>query len=229
MPSYPSVETNGGTGNVTMYDTAPSSGGACNYGATNVLYYAAMSVNVQPGDGEGQWQGGRICVQCVNVTALTSQGPQSAVVRIMDKCPDGFCGIDLGGLAPVAIMLDGFGRYAGTWTFVSCNGHPEVSDGSPSLFVFAGSNAFWSRVQVRNPPAPVASIAWQDGAGAAQGSFPYASDPENSFEVPAAALQSAAAELRITVTYTDGSSSATVQVAPAELAAPNTSYPLVGP
>ncbi len=227
-PSYPSVEVNGGTGNVTMYSTAPSSGGACNYGATNVLYYAAMSVNVQPGDGDGQWQGGRICGQCVNVTALTAQGPQSVVVRIMDKCPDGFCGIDLGGLAPAAIMLDGSGRYDGTWTFVSCKGHPEVSDGVPSLFVLAGSNAFWSRVQVRNPPAAVASIAWQDVAGAAQGSFPYASDPENSFEVPTAALQSTAAEISIAVTYTDGSS-AMVQVAPAELAAPNTAYPLVGP
>jgi hypothetical protein len=224
-PSYPSVQTNGGVGNVTMYATAPSSGGACNFGATNVLYYAAMSVNVQPGDGKGQWQGGRICGQCVNVTVLTSQGSQSVVVRIMDKCPDGFCGVDLGGLAPAAIMLDGPGRYDGMWTFVSCNGHPEVSDGPPSLFVFAGSNAFWSRVQVRNPPAPVDTIGWQDTAGVVQGSFPYAADPENSFEVPAAVLQSSAAELQVVVTTTDGSS-ATVQLAPAQLAAPGASYPL---
>jgi hypothetical protein len=148
-PSYPQVQTDSGDGNVTMYDTAPSSGGACNYGTTSILYYAAMSVNVQPGDRKGQWQNGRICGQCVEVTALTSQGPQSVIVRITDKCPDSYCGIDLGGLAPAAIMLDGFGRYDGTWGFVSCTGHPEVSDGSPSLFVFAGSNAFWSRVQTQ--------------------------------------------------------------------------------
>ncbi len=224
---YPTVQTESGEGNVTMYDTAPSSGGACNYGTTGISYYAAMSVNVQPGDGKGQWQRGRICGQCVEVTALTSQGPLSVVVRIMDKCPDGYCGIDLGGLAPGAVMLDGFGRYDGTWRFVSCAGHPGVSDGPPSLFVFAGSNAFWSRVQVRNPPSAVDSIEWQDATGAAQGSFPYADAPENSFEVPTEVLQSAAAWLQITARYTDGSS-ATVQLAPGQLAVPNTSYLLVG-
>ena len=226
-PSYPQVQTDSGDGNVTMYDTAPSSGGACNYGTTNILYYAAMSVNVQPGDGKGQWQNGRTCGQCVEVTALTSQGPQSVIVRITDKCPDSYCGIDLGGLAPAAIMLDGFGRYDGTWRFVSCAGHPEVSDGPPSLFVFAGSNAFWSRVQVRNPPSAVDSIEWRDATGTVRGSFPYADDPENAYEVPAEVLQSGVAVLQITVHYTDDSS-ATVQLAPGQLAAPSTSYPLVG-
>jgi hypothetical protein len=95
------------------------------------------------------------------------------------------------------------------------------------LFVFAGSNAFWSRVQVRNPPSAVDSIEWQDATGAARGSFPYADDPENSFEVPTEVLQSAAAGLQITVRYADGSS-ATVQLGPGQLAVPNTSYPLVG-
>jgi len=182
--SYPIVQPGGGLGNITMYATAASTGGACNYGTTNILYYAAMSVNVVPGDGQGQWQGGRICGQCVEVTAFTSQGSKSVVVRIMDKCADGDCGIDLGGSAPAAIMSDGFGRYDGAWHFVSCAGHPEVSDGAPSLFVSPGSNAWWSRVQVRNPPWPVASIAWQDLAGAAQGTLPYATDPENTFDVP---------------------------------------------
>ncbi len=227
-PSYPQVQTDSGEGNVTMYDTAPSSGGACNYGTTSILYYAAMSVNLQPGDGKGQWQNGRICGQCVEVTALTSQGPQSVIVRIMDKCPDRYCGIDLGGLAPAAIMLDGSGRYDGTWRFVSCAGHTEVFDGLPSLSVFAGSNAFWSRVQVRNPPSATDSIEWQDATGTAQGSFPYADDPEDAFEVPAEVLQSGVALLQITVHYTDGSSAA-VRLAPAQLAAPSTSYPLVGP
>jgi hypothetical protein len=203
-PSYPIVEANGGQGNVTMYATAASSGGACNYGVTSVRYYVAVNVNVVPGDGQGEWQGGRICGQCVEVTAFTSQGPASVVVRIMDKCPDGDCGMDLGGSAPAAIMLDSFGRYNGSWRFVSCTGHPEVSDGAPSLFVSSGSNAWWSRVQVRNPASAVASIAWQDPAGSAQGSFPYATDPENTFEVPTAVLQSSAASIVITVQYTDG-------------------------
>jgi len=60
-----------------------------------------------------------------------------------------------------------------------------------------------------------------------QGSFPYADDPENAYEVPAEVLQSGVALLQITVHYTDGSS-ATVQLAPEQLAAPSTSYPLVG-
>jgi hypothetical protein len=208
-----------------MYATGPSAGGACNYGATSVLYYAAVNVNVAPGDGQGQWQGGRICGQCVEVTAFTSQGPASVVVRIMDKCPDGDCGMDLGGSAPAAIMLDGFGRYDGSWRFVSCAGHSEVSDGSPSLFVSDGSNAWWSRVQVRNPPWPVASIAWQDPAGSSHGAFPYAADPENTFEVPTAVLQSSATTIAITVQYADGST-ATAQLSPNQLAAASSSCSL---
>jgi hypothetical protein len=224
-PSYPIIQPTGGLGNVTMYSTGPSAGGACNYGATNVLHYAAINVNVAPGDGQGQWQGGRICGQCVEVTAFTSQGPASDIVRIMDKCPDVDCGIDLGGSAPTAVMLDHVGRYDGSWRFVSCTGHPEVSDGAPSLFVGSGSNAWWSRVQVRNPPWPVASIAWQDAASSTQGTFPYATDPENTFEVPMEVLQSPATTIAMTVQYADGRT-ATAQLSPNQLAAANTSYPL---
>jgi hypothetical protein len=122
-------------------------------------------------------------------------------------------------------MADGFGRYAGAWRFVSCASQPDVSDGAPSLFVSAGSNAWWSRVQVRNPPWPVSSIAWQDPVGAAQGTFPYATDPENTFEVPAQVLQLSAVSIAITVHYTDGTAAA-AQVSPSQLAAANTSYPL---
>ncbi|HTP25621.1 MAG TPA: expansin-like protein, partial [Anaeromyxobacteraceae bacterium] len=218
---------NGGLGNVTMYSTSASNGGACNYGSTKVMYYAAMSVNVAPGDGKGQWQGGRICGQCAEVTALTSQGPKSVVVRIMDKCPDAYCGVDLGGSAPGAVMLDGYGRYDGQWTFVSCTGHPEVSDGPPSLAVLNGSNQWWSRVQVRNPPAAVQSIAWQDASNAStQGTFTFATDVEGSFEVPVqAVLQSSIQSFLITVTYADGSK-ASVQVSRSQLGAAGSSYPL---
>jgi hypothetical protein len=224
-PSYPVVQPTGGQGNITMYATGPSAGGACNYGATSVLYYAAVNVNVAPGDGQGQWQGGRISGQCVEVTAFTSQGPESVVVRIMDKCPDGDCGMDLGGSAPAATMLDGFWRYDGSWRFVSCAGHSEVSDGSPSLFVSDGSNAWWSRVQVRDPPWPVAAIAWQDPAGSSHGAFPYAADPENTFEVPTVVLQSSATTIGIAVQYADGST-ATAQLSPNQLAAASSSYSL---
>ncbi len=225
-PVYPEILGDGGRGNVTMYSTAASQGGACNYGTTSVKYYAAMSVDVLPGDAQAQWQGGKICGQCAEVTALTSEGPKSVVVRIMDKCPDAYCGIDLGGSAPGAIMLDGAGRYEGKWRFVSCDGHPEVSDGAPTLDVLSGSNAWWSRVHVRNAPAATDSIEWQDANGSAHGFFPFATDPENSFEVPVdEVLQSGISSLLITVHYLDGTS-ATVTLSPSQLASQLTSYPL---
>ena len=225
-PVYPTILSDGGLGNVTMYSTAASDGGACNYGSTKVMYYAAINVNVVPGDNKGQWQGGRICGQCAEVTALTSQGPKTVVARIMDKCPDGNCGIDLGGSAPGTVMLDGAGRYTGKWRFVPCDGHPEVSDGSPTLDVLLGSNSWWSRVHVRNPPTAVSSIDWQDAAGSAKGTFLYATDPENAYEVPVnEVLQFGAASFLITVHYVDGRT-ATVQLSPAQLASQGGSYAL---
>lgn len=214
----------GGTGNVTVYSTAASAGGACNYGQTRVMRYAAINTSVQPGDGKGQWQAGRICGQCAEVTALTSQGTRSVVVRIMDKCPDASCGIDLGGTAPAAVMLDGAGRYLGQWRFISCSGHPEVSDGAPALTVVSGSNPWWSRVRVENPTAAVESITWKSAT--ASGSFPYAADPENAFEVPVSSvLQSADPAFELTITCSDGSTGA-VQLTPAQLAAGGSSYAL---
>ncbi|MEJ2407512.1 MAG: hypothetical protein P8171_25260 [Candidatus Thiodiazotropha sp.] len=226
-PVNPTLLNDGGLGNVTMYSTGPSGGGACNYGSTGVMYYAAINVNLTPGDGAGQWQGGEICGQCAEVSVLTSQGPKLVVARIMDKCPDANCGIDLGGAAPASVMLDGSGRYTGKWRFVSCDGHPEVSDGPPSLHVFQGSNAWWSRVHVRNARMAITTIEWRDAAGTATGFLPFASDPENTFEVPTAdVLQSGMPSVLITVHYVDGTS-ATVTLTPAELATPSASYPLV--
>jgi aryl-phospho-beta-D-glucosidase BglC (GH1 family) len=225
-PVYPEILSDGGLGNVTMYSTAASDGGACNYGTTDIMSYAAMSVNVLPGDAQGQWQGGKICGQCAEVTALTSQGPKSVIVRITDKCPDAFCGIDLGGSAPGQVMLDGSGRYTGKWRFVSCDGHPEVSDGAPTLEVFNGSNAWWSRVHVRNGRMATVSITWQDAAGGAGGEFPFADDPENTFEVPVdTVLQSGMQSVLITVHYGDGTT-ATVTLSPGQLATAAASYPL---
>jgi hypothetical protein len=207
-----------------MYSTAASSGGACLYGATNILDYAAMSVNVEPGDGRSHWQEGRICGQCARVTALTSQGPKQVIVRIMDKCPDGFCGIDLGGSAPESIMVDGFGRYDGAWEFISCAGHPEVFDGPTSLFVKDGSNAYWSAVQVRNPPMSVTAMDYQNQTNPSEkGSFSYASPQiENYYLVPVQVLQ-ANGTFDITVTYRDGST-ATLALTSAELATAESSY-----
>jgi hypothetical protein len=131
--TYPIVGDSNGYGDVTTYGgtvAAPSLGGACNYGQTGILNYAAIQVNRLPGDMQGQWRGGRVCGQCVEVRARTTEGWKSTVVRIVDKCPDDFCGIDLGGAPAGALMGDKPGRYAGEWSFIPCDGHPGVSDGA---------------------------------------------------------------------------------------------------
>ncbi|MDT4851096.1 hypothetical protein FQZ97_852650 [compost metagenome] len=210
-----------------MYSTSASNGGACGYGSTNIQSYAAIHANVAAGDGQGPWQHGKVCGQCAEVTVLTSQGLKTTTVRIVDKCPDNHCGIDLGGTAPSAVMADGFGRYAGQWRFVSCSGQAGVSDGAPTLNVKDGSNPWWSRVRVHNPTTGVASIDYKDTASSAQGSFAFdTTNVENAYEVPVGAvLQSSAAQFLITVNYVDGTK-ATVQLSPAQLGTASASYPL---
>ncbi|WP_157288405.1 expansin-like protein [Uliginosibacterium gangwonense] len=226
-PVSPSVSSTGGLGNVTEYSTSASNGGACNYGSTNVMYYAAINVNVASGDGLGQWQGGKSCGQCAQTTVLTSQGLKTVTVRIMDKCADANCGIDLGGSAPGQVMVDGFGRYTGQWRFVSCKGVSGVSDGAPSLYVKDGSSVWWSRIQVRNPATAVSSISYQGvGDTTVQGGFAFDSSIENFYIVPTSILQSSTSQFTITVNYVDGTT-ATVQLTPAQLGNANASYSLL--
>lgn len=225
-PVAPTVSSTDGLGNVTEYSTSASNGGACNYGATNVMYYAAINVNVNAGDAQGQWQGGKICGQCAETTILTSQGLKTVTVRIMDKCPDANCGIDLGGSAPGAVMVDGFGRYAGQWRFVSCSGVSGVSDGVPSLYIKEGSSIWWSRIQVRNPNTGVSSIAYQSLSDASvHGSFAFDSSIENYYIIPTDVLQSSASQFAITVNYVDGSM-ATVSLTPTQLGTASGAYAL---
>jgi expansin (peptidoglycan-binding protein) len=222
-PTSPVPLDNGALGNVTMYATSASRGGACLYGETGVMYYAAMSVNVEPGDALGQWQEGRICGQCAKVVAVTSQGLTEVVVRIMDKCPDGDCGIDLGGSAPDVIMLDGYGRYDGAWEFVSCAGHSELFDGETSLYVKDGSNAYWSAVQVRNPPMSVTAMHWHNQTAGTSGSLEYSSPQiENYYFVPVEVLQ-ANATIELTVVYRDESTDV-ITLTSAQLAQAETTY-----
>jgi len=224
-PINPQLTSYGALGNVTEYSTAVSKGGACLYGDTSILYYAAIAVNLSPGDGKGQWQGGTICGQCFEVTIVTSQGPKSVVIRVTDKCPDGQCGMDLGGSAPSAVMVDGFGRYQGAWRAVSCAGHPEVSDGVPSIHVKDGSNPGWSAIQVRNPVTGVAGIDYQDTMnGAIKGSIPLSNGIENYYQVPTDVLASFST-IDITVRYVDGST-AKAAITATQLATANGTYPL---
>lgn len=159
----PELTENGGKGSVTTYgsitEKETSLGGACNYGQTNIQYYAAIHVNVSPGDDLGPWNDGLACGGCVRVKAKTPDGWKKVTVRITDRCPDANCGVDLGGAPAADIMGNQVGRYYGEWEFVSCEGIDGVWGDSTSLFVKDGANAFWGVVQVRNPKDMVKSIA----------------------------------------------------------------------
>lgn len=217
-PANPTTTAYGTLGNVTVYSTSASSNGACGYGSTSVMYYAAI-------DSSMEWNGGHICGQCMQVTLLTSQGEKSVVVRIMDECPDNDCGIDFGGSASGAVMVDGAGRYEGAWRSVSCVGQTGVSDGSPSLYVKDGASSGWSIVQVRNPNAAVTSIDWQNASNSSSsGTLAWATEAENYYSIPTSIL-GANASFVFTIHYSDGTTS-TVTLTSAQLSQPSTSYPL---
>jgi hypothetical protein len=231
-PTIPAIGDSGGHGDVTTYgslaDPAPSQGGACNYGATGILRFAAIQVSLLPGDMRGQWQGGRICGQCARVRARTPTGWKSTVVRITDKCPDAHCGIDLGGAPARDLMGEKPGRYSGEWTWVSCEGQADVSDGPPSLYVKEGGNPFWSLVQVRNPAERVALVRLRPAGrtgDAAWISLAWAAEAENFFKVPPEVLQDTG-NYDLQVLFQNGPGYA-VEVEGRSLAVEKSSIPLV--
>lgn len=193
-PSIPLVTDSLSHGDVTTYggvgNANPSAGGACNYGITGITHYAAIQVNQVPGDLRGQWDGGRACGRCYEVRARTPQGWKITHVRIVDKCPDGYCGMDLGGAPATDLMGMKAGRYAGEWRPVSCEGLQGVSDGPPSLHVKEGSSRWWSLVQVRNPPGAVRRIRLRrDLPESPWISLAWAIEAENFLKVPESILQ----------------------------------------
>lgn len=155
----PTVTSQGGSGNVTTYGSVTDPGvltcGACGCDIPGIRNYAAINVNLTSGDQLGSWQCGRACGRCARVNVYSSGGWRSTTVRILDKCADDFCGIDLGGAPALAVMGEQAGRYFGTWEWVSCEGVEDVSSGPAHLYVKEGSNASWSRVQVRNGKSAV--------------------------------------------------------------------------
>ena len=189
----PELTENGGKGSVTTYGSITaketSLGGACNYGQTNIQYYAAIHVNVSPGDNKGPWQGGLACGGCVRVKAKTPDGWKRVTVRITDRCPDADCGVDLGGAPASDIMGLQVGRYYGEWEFVSCEGVDGVWGDSTSLFVKDGANDFWSVIQVRNPRDMVKSITIKGIDTRDYHELKMFDGAENFWVVPEAVLQ----------------------------------------
>lgn len=188
----PVLTKNGGKGSVTTYGSVTaketSLGGACNYGQTNIQYYAAIHVNVSSGDNEGPWNGGRACGACVRVKAKTPEGFKQVTVRITDRCPDESCGVDLGGAPAADIMGNAVGRYYGEWEFVSCEGVDGVWGDSSSVWVKEGASEFWSIIQVRNPKDAVVKIS-AIGKNSEPEILKYATEAENFWAVPQSILQ----------------------------------------
>lgn len=203
----PTLTENGGYGSVTTYGSVTekeaSSGGACNYGKTNIHYYAAIHVNVSPGDNLGPWQGGSACGGCVHVKARTPEGWKEVTVRIMDRCPDANCGVDLGGAPASEIMGNRVGRYSGEWEFVSCEGVDGVWDDSTSVWVKEGASTFWSIIQVRNPKDAVKSMTLKGVQSNDAHVLEMVVGTENFWTVPPEVLQTDN-EYSLTVTYRSG-------------------------
>ncbi len=202
----PELTENGGKGSVTTYGSITaketSLGGACNYGQTNIQYYAAIHVNVSPGDDKGPWDGGAACGGCVHVKARTPEGWKEVTVRITDRCPDANCGVDLGGAPAADIMGNRVGRYSGEWEFVSCEGVDGVWGDSTSIWVKEGASEFWSIIQVRNPKDMVKSITIL-GEGGESRELEMVVGTENFWTVPQAVLQTDN-RYRVVVKYRTG-------------------------
>ena len=203
----PELTENGGKGSVTTYGSITaketSLGGACNYGQTNIQYYAAIHVNVSPGDNKGPWNGGAACGGCVRVKAKTPDGWKKVTVRITDRCPDADCGVDLGGAPAADIMGNQVGRYYGEWEFVSCEGVDGVWGDSTSIWVKEGASEFWSIIQVRNPKDMVKSIAIYGVDTSDFYELEMVVGTENFWTVPEAVLKTGN-RYRVVVTYRTG-------------------------
>ena len=203
----PTLVENGGKGSVTTYGSITaketSLGGACNYGQTNIQYYAAIHVNVSPGDDKGPWDGGMACGGCVHVKAKTPDGWKEVTVRITDRCPDANCGVDLGGAPASDIMGIQVGRYYGEWEFVSCEGVEGVWGDSTSIWVKEGASTYWSIIQVRNPKDAVRKIVFNEVDGDKTYPLEFVVGTENFWTVPKEILQSEKS-YSVVVTYRSG-------------------------
>ena len=203
----PTLVENGGKGSVTTYGSVTaketSLGGACNCGQTNIQYYAAIHVNVSPGDDKGPWDGGMACGGCVHVKAKTPDGWKEVTVRITDRCPDANCGVDLGGAPASDIMGNLVGRYYGEWEFVSCEGVEGVWGDSTSIWVKEGASTYWSIIQVRNPKDAVRKIVFNELDGDKSYTLEFVVGTENFWTVPQEILQSNK-KYSVVVTYRSG-------------------------
>jgi expansin len=132
------------TGFATFYATADGSGN-CGFDPTpNDLMIGGMN--------HTDYAGSFVCGTCVSVL-----GPKGNItIRIVDQCPG--CGqgdIDLSPLAFSLIADTSLGRVPIQWHTISC----DVN--GPIIYHFkAGSNQWWTAVQIRNHRYAVSSVEY---------------------------------------------------------------------
>ena len=149
---------------------------------------------------------------------------RTTTVRIVDRCADAHCGIDLGGAPAGELMGTQAGRYSGGWEWVSCDGAEGVSDGPPALHVKAGSGIWWSLIQVRNGPGAVTEIRIKKADETQWQSLPWATEAENHFSLPTEVLQDDGI-WDIEVMWEAGATG-TLHMEGSKFAVENASYPL---
>jgi expansin (peptidoglycan-binding protein) len=140
-------------GEATFYDAfAPGEGTSCNLPLDGDRLVAAMNL--------ADYRTAAACGTCVVVA-----GPGGDVlVRVVDVCPA--CkpgGLDLSREAFARLAPHDAGRIPIRWQPVPC------AVAGPIAYHFkAGSNPFWTAIQVRNHRYPIASVAVQRAGGEVQ-------------------------------------------------------------
>ncbi|DBA04143.1 TPA: LOW QUALITY PROTEIN: hypothetical protein N0F65_004251 [Lagenidium giganteum] len=140
------------TGDGTAYTLGQPSSGNCNFMAwpsAAVENYAAMN--------NEQWEDSHACGRCVQVSCDDSRctSTQSAVVYIMDRCPECKKGdLDLSPSVFKTITGSDPSRLKVKWSFVDC-----PSPGNMKMCLKAGSNPHWTAVQPTNMATGVKSVS----------------------------------------------------------------------
>jgi len=141
--TYYGVSTSGGT--CTLQDPSPAV-------ASNPLIYSTVALNI------GQWDNSIPCGMCMNVTASGVGSGATPIVGnflvfVNNQCPS--CP-DNGDLD---FALTGDGKWAISWVAVEC----PVGSGL-FQYLFAGSNPYYIKLQVRNTRIPALKLSIQQGS-----------------------------------------------------------------
>lgn len=138
-------------GDGTYYGAGADSAGDCTlrnpapYVSTHPSIYATVALN------NVQWYNSLPCGACLNITAASGPGnPGSNVlVYVNNKCPECLTG-------DLDFATNGNDRWTVSWMIVDC-----PVDDTMVQYLFAGSGAYYIKLQVRNTRYPTKSLSIQ--------------------------------------------------------------------